>query len=145
MTDRYDIEERRIARALAGQIRDFDLSVRAVERKAGVSYTLFHKVLTGRVALRYSHILMILDSLKVSWTDFFQACYPAGSSPEDKDLEEKVRKALVSLLLDESGKRPVQGPVRKPAPAKKKPKKRKKKAAATAVSPKGKKGTETSG
>jgi hypothetical protein len=103
MEDRYDLEERRIARALAGKIRDFHLSIRAVEREAGVSYTLYHKVLSGQVALRFRHILMILDTLKVNWTDFFQACYPAGSSPDDKDLQAKVRKALVSLLLAECG------------------------------------------
>jgi hypothetical protein len=130
MEDRYDAEEDRIAEALAGAIRDTDLSVRAVERRAGVSYTLFHKVLTGRVALRFRHILMILDALQVNWTKFFQACYPPGVSPEDKTLEDRVRRALVSIILEESQKRPELGPVRKRGPAKK----AKKKAAAPAAS-----------
>lgn len=134
MPDRYEAEERRIAEALAGAIRDSDASVRAVERRAGVSYTLFHKVLSGRVALRFRHILLILDALQVNWTRFFQACYPPGVSPEDKSLEDKVRRALVSIILEESQKRPQLGPVRKRGPAKKKAKKKKEKAAAPAAS-----------
>ena len=136
MSDRYETEERRIEQALAVFIRDSDLSVRAVERRAGVSYTLFHKVLTGRVALRFRHILQILDTLHISWTKFFQACYPTGASPEDKDLEEKVRRALVNLLLEESQKRPELGPVRDRTPAKKKAKKKKAEPSASAPKPK---------
>jgi hypothetical protein len=40
-------------------------------------------------------------------------------------LEAKVRRALVSLLLEESQKRPELGPVRKRTPAKKKRKRKK--------------------
>lgn len=75
-------ETERVLHALKQEIARSGLTIRAIERKAGVSYTVFQKVLAGSTSLQFHHILHILQALGLSWTQFFNQCYPQPQAEE---------------------------------------------------------------
>jgi hypothetical protein len=83
------------------------LSVRALERKAGVGYTTFQKVLLGKVTPQLDHVLRIVRAAGIPWPEFFSRCYGIAASPVKGGdsrggiLDELVRDAMVRALRDD--------------------------------------------
>ena len=110
-------ENERILKALKTVIVGSGLTIRAVERKAGVSYTVFQKVLSGSTNLQFHHILQVLQAVGMSWTEFFNLCYPQPlpPTPEPKDeLTLEAVEAHVRELLRQAG---IQLPAKPTGPA----------------------------
>jgi hypothetical protein len=76
MTEPVVAETERVLQALKAAIESSGLSIRAVERKADVSYTVFQKVLAGSTSLQFHHLLQILEAIRMDWSKFFNLCYP---------------------------------------------------------------------
>ncbi len=69
------------------------------------------QLLTGRVALRYEHILRVLDAIHISPGDFFRTLFP---KPGDRGLEEGP---VLSRYIDALGEAGVPVPPLEPQPA----------------------------
>lgn len=52
------------------------LTLRAIERKAGVSHNTFRRVLNGDATLTMHHLLLILRVLGQDWGQFFHRAFP---------------------------------------------------------------------
>jgi len=70
------------------------------------------QLLTGRVAMRYEHILRVLDAINIPPGDFFRTLFP---KPGDRGLEEGPVLARYIDALDEAGV-PVPPVAPQPAP-----------------------------
>lgn len=121
MADRYAEETQRIGRLLLRLAEWKGVSVRSLERKMGVSTSVFRNALVGRGTLTWRHVLMITDALGIEWSEFYKlAATPEedavpGSAPEmpdmedapaeasDVELEQRMRRILARMLLGEAG------------------------------------------
>jgi transcriptional regulator with XRE-family HTH domain len=104
--DPVQAEVARILHVLRSVVTESGLSVRALERKAGVGYTTFQKVLLGKVTPQLDHILRIARAAGISWPELFSRCYgdaPIAKASEARGniLDELVRDAMVRALRDE--------------------------------------------
>jgi DNA-binding phage protein len=105
--DPVTAEAARILQVLRTVVTESGLSVRALERKAGVGYTTFQKVLLGKVTPQLDHILRIVRAAGIGWPEFFSRCYGIAASPiRGSDaragiLDELVRDAMVRALHDD--------------------------------------------
>ena len=94
-------ENERILKTLKAVIADSGLTIRAVERKAGVSYTVFQKVLSGSTNLQFHHILEILKAIGMSWSAFFLLCYPPPQAEQPPQPTEKPKREVTWDALDD--------------------------------------------
>ena len=105
--DAVKAEVTRMLQVLRTVVTESGLSVRALERKAGVGYTTFQKVLLGKVTPQLDHLLRIVHAVGISWPEFFSRCYGIAASPiREREaragiLDELVRDAMVRALRDE--------------------------------------------
>lgn len=104
--DAVKAEAQRILHLLRTVVNESGLSVRALERKAGVGYTTFQKVLLGKVTPQLDHVLRIVRAAGIGWPEFFARCYgnasvAKGSESRGGILDELVRDAMVRALRDD--------------------------------------------
>lgn len=107
-----------MAEALQTALRYKDGTRQKLERELGYSRGYISKILNGTVEMRVRHIFEILGALGIEPWEFFQLAYPApagakgkkvGStgfsvqaavpSPADDELDERIRKGLLKLLM----------------------------------------------
>lgn len=116
--DRYEQEVQRIGQLLLRIANERKVSIRSLERKMGVSTSVFRKALVGESTLTLRHILMIADGLGLEWRELFDLAYGglgdgtflvqeavrrragAEDTPQSQEIERHVRLFLLRLLLD---------------------------------------------
>ncbi len=101
-----EVEVERVRRILLTVLADRRLSVRALERQAGVAEGSLRKVLHGGQHLSLRYLFLILETLEISWGGFFRTVFrgrPAagvGTAPGGAPLEDSddFVRSLVRLL-----------------------------------------------
>lgn len=98
-------ESVRIARILERLIRFQKMPIRAVENRMGISGGTLRRIFTGRIKLKYDHIIEILEILGVSPRSFFKIAYEV-EEPENLSNDELLS-YLHKLALPEAGASPA--------------------------------------
>ena len=101
----YKAESQRLLRLLRLEARLKGISVRSLEKAAGVGDSVFAKVLSGKVILQMRHVLLMCDGLGLDWEEFFAKAYPPDGKKADAELDQKIHRYLVrvGLLAGEPG------------------------------------------
>lgn len=94
-TGRYAIEIERVVRLLHQAAKSRGVSIRSMEKEAGVGDSVFQKVLVGKVSPSLRHILMMCDAMGLSWQEFFAEAYAPPPSAEPS-FDDRVRAILYS-------------------------------------------------
>lgn len=115
--DKFDQEVHRIGQLLLRVANERKVSIRSLERKMGVSTSVFRKALVGESTLTLRHVLMIAEGLGLEWREVFELAYgglgggtrlleealrrrsKAGASSEGEEIERHIRLYLLRLLL----------------------------------------------
>ena len=79
----------RIAGLLEGLIAFKKVSIRQLENDLGVSHGTLARIFSGKIELKYRHILDILERLQVTPLSFFELAYQRS---DDEDTQEIVAK-----------------------------------------------------
>lgn len=93
--ERYGTEIGRVVLLLHEAAKSRGVSIRSMEKEAGVGDSVFQKVLVGKVSPSLRHILMMCDAMGLPWQEFFAQAYAPPPSPEPT-FEERVRAILYS-------------------------------------------------
>jgi transcriptional regulator with XRE-family HTH domain len=114
-------ETRRVARLLASWVEGSGMAIREIEREVGWANGALGRILEGERALRYSHVIAVLDAIGVPPVQFFAAAYPA---PEDarKPFENEIVPGLtrdrlfaeIQDAVERITKKKGRGPTKKP-------------------------------
>jgi transcriptional regulator with XRE-family HTH domain len=97
-------ESVRIARLLERLIRFQKLAVRTVESRMGISSGTLRRIFSGRIRLKYDHIIEILEILGISPRSFFKIAYEV-EEPENLSNDELLS-YLHKLALPEAAAPP---------------------------------------
>lgn len=82
----------RIAALLETLVLVRKVPIRKTEKALGLSNGYLARVFSGKIELKYRHILDILAVVGMEPRDFFELAYPEGGrSPESSDLVHKLR------------------------------------------------------
>lgn len=82
----------RIAALLETLVLVRKVPIRKTEKALGLSNGYLARVFSGKIELKYRHILDILDVVGMEPRDFFELAYPEGSrSPDSSDFVHKLR------------------------------------------------------
>ena len=106
-------ETLRLGRVLAAKIKERGVSVRSLEKKAGVAEGIFSKALKGQITLQMKHVLQICDALELGWRDFFLMAYPpfgATGNPMEDQLVEILYRRFGMIPDSEKAKEPPSEP-----------------------------------
>jgi transcriptional regulator with XRE-family HTH domain len=89
-----DREVRRVLHALRSLVRVHEVSIRELERRAGVGQGVFRRLLAGERELTLRHLYKILEILSTSPSRFFQLVHaqPTPSPEEATGLLEQMRR-----------------------------------------------------
>jgi transcriptional regulator with XRE-family HTH domain len=118
-----EAEVERVRDLLRTAVRDRG-SIRDLEQSIGTADGSLRRVLNGQQKLTLTYLLLILEGLGMSWSEFFRKAFPedgpervlgpgerrrrreqeAGESPAPGDLDQAVLRALRELLDPESGR-----------------------------------------
>jgi transcriptional regulator with XRE-family HTH domain len=106
----YEGETLRIAQKLESLVRASRITMREVERRLGMGSGVLHRVFAGRISLKMSLILAVLDVLEVQPAEFFQMVFE-NPGPENSST------ALLRLLREvRITREPPTAPAPPPAP-----------------------------
>lgn len=90
--DKYDQEVHRIGHLLLRVANERKVSIRSLERKMGVSTSVFRKALVGESSLTLRHVLMIAEGLGLEWREVFDLAY-GGRDEGTRIVEEALRRS----------------------------------------------------
>jgi transcriptional regulator with XRE-family HTH domain len=80
-------EIQRLLYVLRVAMRMLDVSNREVEKRLGLSYGYLSRLFSGSIELKVEHILLILDVLGLTPSEFFQLAYPRQNAPLSESAE----------------------------------------------------------
>jgi transcriptional regulator with XRE-family HTH domain len=103
-----DEEVKRATKLLETVMQAAGLTRKDLDQKLGAGPGYISQVLTGRMELKYRHILAILRALEVDPGAFFQTLYPEPRAAGDTGMVEEFLKKLQKLGV---------GPKPQPEPA----------------------------
>jgi transcriptional regulator with XRE-family HTH domain len=90
-------EVRRATKLLETVMQAAGLTRKDLDQKLGAGPGYVSQVLTGRMELKYRHILAILQALEVDPGAFFQTLYPESKPPGDVSMMEEFLKRFQRL------------------------------------------------
>lgn len=111
MSAKVDHEVEHARRTLAAMVRLRGMTLQELDRRAGHQRGYFSQILGGRLALRYRHVVEVLEVLGIDRQTFFRLVYPTAT--------ELAQGGDLFRLLDRpiEPARPADGPSpAKPAP-----------------------------
>ena len=107
-------EVRRATKLLETVMQAAGLTRKDLDQRLGAGPGYISQVLTGRMELKFRHILAILRALDVDPGIFFQTLYPESRPASDQAVMEEFLRRFKSLGFGGSG---GTGPASSPAPA----------------------------
>ena len=82
-----DHEVERTRRTLAAMVRLRDMTLQELDQRTGHQRGYFSQILSGRLALRYRHVVEVLEALGIDRQFFFRMVYPTATElAEDGEL-----------------------------------------------------------
>lgn len=82
-----DHEVERTRRTLAAMVRLRDMTLQELDQRTGHQRGYFSQILGGRLALRYRHVVEVLEALGIDRQFFFRMVYPTATElAEDGEL-----------------------------------------------------------
>ncbi|MEM8963665.1 MAG: helix-turn-helix transcriptional regulator [Acidobacteriota bacterium] len=93
------VEAQRARERLRALVEDADLTLRAVERRAGMRAGYLSHVLNGQITLTMRHILWVLAALEVSPAQFFGDLHPRA---EPRGLPERLSQGVLLGVATDS-------------------------------------------
>lgn len=92
-------EVRRATKLLETVMQAAGLTRKELDQRLGAGPGYVSQVLTGRMELKFRHILAILHALDVDPSVFFQTLYPGDRPPSDQTVMEEFLKRFQKLGL----------------------------------------------
>jgi hypothetical protein len=104
-------ETRRALKLLEALIKVHGLTKKALDAKLGKGAGYTSQVLTGRLELKYRHILEILGALDLDPGMFFRALFLAPSKPGESGMMEKFLESMQHLGAYGERRQPLAAPL----------------------------------
>jgi transcriptional regulator with XRE-family HTH domain len=103
-------EVRRATKLLETVMQAAGLTRKDLDQRLGAGPGYISQVLTGRMELKFRHILAILRALDIDPGIFFQTLYPDSRPPSDQAVMEEFLRRFQRLGFGSGGAGPVPSP-----------------------------------
>ena len=100
---RWSREGERVLDLIRAVQRVLGITNRELEARLGMSTNYLSRIFSGKIALRFDHVLALATGLGLRWDEFFRAAYP--STGESSSAAAREIQALLGHSAEVQGER----------------------------------------